>query len=201
MSSRLILLLCGNQDEVRPRPARRPSPAPSSLPVVRRSFIYITFFHRDRFLFESAFLWVYRANVHRIICRLKSFYLSVDNGPEITKAINSVLPWLKEGYNYDSTVKLLNSSSILFISSLFDSNLQFFIFSAIVLRLYRSFTQCQSVEDEGDIVFYKNRGGKAVRAIHPGPSVIVEMKEKETQHRVEMKFGDVAGVSDKDEEF
>ena len=27
-----------------------------------------------------------------------------------------------------------------------------------------------------------------MRAIHPGPSVIVEMKEKEGQHRVEMKF-------------
>jgi hypothetical protein len=60
--------------------------------------------------------------------------------------------------------------------------------------LYRSFTQCQFIEDEGDIIFYKNREGKAVRAIHP--SVVEEMKGKETD-RVELEFED---VSDKVEE-
>jgi hypothetical protein len=71
--------------------------------------------------------------------------------------------------------------------------------------LYRSFTQCQFIEDEGDIIFYKNREGKAVRAIHP--NVVEEMnlnlKGKETQDTVVMKleFGDdVAVVSDKAEE-
>ena len=31
--------------------------------------------------------------------------------------------------------------------------------------LYRTFTQCCFVEDEGDIVFYKNREGKAARVL------------------------------------
>ncbi|KAL1696384.1 fatty acid desaturase-domain-containing protein [Schizophyllum commune] len=56
------------------------------------------------------------------------------NGPEITKAIKSVL---KDDYNYDSTPSFY--------------------------ALYRSFTQCQFIENEGSIVFYKNRQGKAVR--------------------------------------
>jgi len=33
--------------------------------------------------------------------------------------------------------------------------------------LYRSFTQCIFVEDEGDIVFYKNKEGKAIRELAP----------------------------------
>ena len=49
------------------------------------SLIYIFF---RRFLFENAFLWV-------------EVFLSVDNVPEITKAIKSVL---KDDYNYNSTV-------------------------------------------------------------------------------------------------
>ncbi|KAL1718948.1 fatty acid desaturase-domain-containing protein [Schizophyllum commune] len=58
------------------------------------------------------------------------------NGPEITKAIKSVL---KDDYNYDSTPSFY--------------------------ALYRSFTQCQFIENEGAIVFYKNRQGKAVREV------------------------------------
>ncbi|KAL1748785.1 fatty acid desaturase-domain-containing protein [Schizophyllum fasciatum] len=58
------------------------------------------------------------------------------NGPEITKAVKSVL---KDDYNYDSTPSFY--------------------------ALYRSFTQCQFVENEGGIVFYKNRAGEARREV------------------------------------
>ena len=33
--------------------------------------------------------------------------------------------------------------------------------------LYRSFTECLFVEEDADIVFYKNKEGKAVRAVDP----------------------------------
>ncbi|KAH9476003.1 Delta(12) fatty acid desaturase [Psilocybe cubensis] len=69
------------------------------------------------------------------------------NGPEITKAVKSVL---KEDYNYDSTPSFY--------------------------ALYRSFTQCLFIEDEGDIVFYKNKEGKAVRELKE--SVMEEIKAK-----------------------
>lgn len=58
------------------------------------------------------------------------------NQPYVTEAIKSLL---KDDYNYDST----NS------------------FRA----LYRTFSQCCFVEDTGDIVFYKNRQGQAVRIL------------------------------------
>ncbi|KAF9003416.1 fatty acid desaturase-domain-containing protein [Cyathus striatus] len=58
------------------------------------------------------------------------------NGPEITKAIKSVL---KDNYNYDSTPSFY--------------------------ALYRSFTECLFVEEEGDIIFYKNKHGKAARVV------------------------------------
>lgn len=87
------------------------------------------------------------------------------NGPEITKAVKSVL---KDDYNYDSTPTFY--------------------------ALYRSFTQCQFIEDEGDIIFYKNREGKAARELRP--TVVEEMKGKvEAQDNVELDFelGDVGG--------
>ncbi|KAG5644349.1 hypothetical protein DXG03_008646 [Asterophora parasitica] len=31
--------------------------------------------------------------------------------------------------------------------------------------LYRSFTQCQFIEEEGDIIFYKNKHGVAARDV------------------------------------
>jgi hypothetical protein len=31
--------------------------------------------------------------------------------------------------------------------------------------LYRTFTQCAFIEDDGDIVFYKNRDGEAARVL------------------------------------
>ncbi|KAK7683611.1 hypothetical protein QCA50_013449 [Cerrena zonata] len=58
------------------------------------------------------------------------------NQPQVTEILKDLL---KEDYNYDST----NS------------------FRA----LYRSFTQCCFIEDEGDIVFYKNRDGITQRVL------------------------------------
>ncbi|KAF5335826.1 hypothetical protein D9611_009655 [Ephemerocybe angulata] len=58
------------------------------------------------------------------------------NQPYVTEAIKTVL---QDDYNYDST----NS------------------FRA----LYRTFSQCCFIEDDGDIVFYKNKDGKAVRIL------------------------------------
>ncbi|KAJ7180619.1 delta-12 fatty acid desaturase [Mycena filopes] len=58
------------------------------------------------------------------------------NQPMVTEHIKKVL---KDNYNYDST----NS------------------FRA----LYRTFTQCCFIEDSGDIVFYKNKHGKAARVL------------------------------------
>lgn len=58
------------------------------------------------------------------------------NGPQITSRIKKVLG---EDYNYDSTPSFY--------------------------ALYRSFTQCLFVEEEGDIIFYKNKEGKAVREV------------------------------------
>jgi hypothetical protein len=43
--------------------------------------------------------------------------------------------------------------------------------------LYRTFTQCRFVEDEGDIVFYKNKHGEAVRHIQVVTSKGTDPKE------------------------
>ncbi|TCD62129.1 hypothetical protein EIP91_007304 [Steccherinum ochraceum] len=61
---------------------------------------------------------------------------TTDNLEEVTRAIRGVLG---DDYNYDST----NS----------------------FYALYRSFTQCVFIEDEGDIVFYKNVEGEAQRML------------------------------------
>ncbi|OCH93320.1 hypothetical protein OBBRIDRAFT_326866 [Obba rivulosa] len=78
--------------------------------------------------------------------------------PEVTKAIRGVLGG---DYNYDST----NS----------------------FYALYRSFTECCFVEDEGSIVFYKNRNGEAVRDVAEG--VMKTIKEtgwdSDTQDKLE----------------
>ncbi|KAK0193106.1 hypothetical protein F5146DRAFT_1042950 [Armillaria mellea] len=58
------------------------------------------------------------------------------NQPEVTKIIR---PLLGNVYNYDSTNTFR--------------------------ALYRTFTQCCFIEDDGDIVFYKNRDGKAARML------------------------------------
>ncbi|KAK0465151.1 fatty acid desaturase-domain-containing protein [Desarmillaria tabescens] len=58
------------------------------------------------------------------------------NGPAITQVVKNVLG---DSYNYDSTPSFY--------------------------ALYRSFTQCLFVEEEGDIVFYKNKNGEAAREV------------------------------------
>jgi len=58
------------------------------------------------------------------------------NQPQITEAIRAVL---KDDYNYDSTNPFY--------------------------ALYRSFTECVFIEDEGSIVFYKNGKGEAARYV------------------------------------
>ncbi|EIN09215.1 delta-12 fatty acid desaturase protein, partial [Punctularia strigosozonata HHB-11173 SS5] len=60
------------------------------------------------------------------------------NQPQVTKKLKEVL---KDEYNYDST----NCFRV----------------------LYRSFTQCYFVEDEGNVVFYKNSRGEAARQLAP----------------------------------
>jgi omega-6 fatty acid desaturase (delta-12 desaturase) len=69
---------------------------------------------------------------------LLTFSLSsvTDNGPKITERVKTVMG---EDYNYDSTNTLY--------------------------ALYRSFTECLFVEEESDIVFYKNKDGQAARGI------------------------------------
>ncbi|KAK7678671.1 hypothetical protein QCA50_018252 [Cerrena zonata] len=80
--------------------------------------------------------------------RIIPFDLSwLDNQPQITQAIRSVL---KEDYNYDSTNSLY--------------------------ALYRSFTECVFVEDEGGIVFYKNADGVASRYV--ADSELVKLKSR-----------------------
>ncbi|KAF9444644.1 hypothetical protein P691DRAFT_326692 [Macrolepiota fuliginosa MF-IS2] len=66
------------------------------------------------------------------------FFLSAPffNGPQITKAIKSVLV---DDYNYDPTPSFY--------------------------ALWRSFTQCLFVEDDGDIIFYKDKNGNAARQV------------------------------------
>ncbi|EAU81573.1 fatty acid conjugase [Coprinopsis cinerea okayama7 len=58
------------------------------------------------------------------------------NQPQVTEAIKKVL---KDDYNFDSTNTFR--------------------------ALYRTFTQCCFIEDDGDVVFYKNRDGVAIRVL------------------------------------
>ena len=75
-----------------------------------------------------------------------------DNGPEITKALKAVL---KQSYNFDSTVSHMMTTHG-FYTERISAKPSFY-------ALYRSFTQCIFVENEGDIVFYKNKQGEAQR--------------------------------------
>ncbi|PBK76091.1 hypothetical protein ARMSODRAFT_876574 [Armillaria solidipes] len=83
------------------------------------------------------FGWVGRVLLHNISTDhlAHHFFVSVPfyNLPEVTEAIK---PVLGEYYNYDST--------------------------GVLFALWRSFTQCIFVEDEGDILFFKNQYGEAV---------------------------------------
>ncbi|KAJ3886899.1 fatty acid conjugase [Lentinula edodes] len=84
--------------------------------------------------------WIGRVFFHNVSHNHISHHLfsSVPfyNQPVATECIKKML---KEDYNYDST----NS------------------FRA----LYRTFTECEFIEDEGDIVFFKNRQGRANRVV------------------------------------
>ncbi|KAF8635096.1 hypothetical protein AX15_000536 [Amanita polypyramis BW_CC] len=73
------------------------------------------------------------------------------NQPQVTEAIKKVL---KEDYNYDST----NS------------------FRA----LHRTFTQCYFIEDEGDIVFYKDGYGQSARVLAEDTAVDGEERSTHT---------------------
>lgn len=66
------------------------------------------------------------------------FFLSAPffNGPQITKVLKLVL---SEDYNYDPTPSFY--------------------------ALWRSFTKCIFVEEDGDIIFYKDKNGKAARQL------------------------------------
>ncbi|KXN88413.1 Delta(12) fatty acid desaturase [Leucoagaricus sp. SymC.cos] len=84
--------------------------------------------------------WVGRYFLHNVshdhIAHHTNSSIPFYNLPQVTRIIKNVL---RDDYNYDST----NS------------------FRA----LYRTFTECCFIEDEGDIVFYKNRKGEAARVL------------------------------------
>ena len=77
----------------------------------------------------------------------------VDNQPQITEAIRNVL---KDDYNYDTTVCAPRVN--LRITYLCNDGVQNSFYA-----LYRSFTECVFVEEDGDIVFYKNGNGEVAR--------------------------------------
>ncbi|EIN09267.1 hypothetical protein PUNSTDRAFT_67352 [Punctularia strigosozonata HHB-11173 SS5] len=62
--------------------------------------------------------------------------LSVITNPAVTEHLKSLL---RDDYNYDST--------------------------NCFRALWRTFTECRFIEDEGDIVFYKNSKGEATRQV------------------------------------
>ncbi|KAG6829242.1 hypothetical protein H0H87_012189 [Tephrocybe sp. NHM501043] len=85
--------------------------------------------------------WAGRFFLHNVSHDHHQLMPSLDNQPHVTELIKKVL---KEDYNYDSTNTFR--------------------------ALYRTFTQCSFIEDDGDIVFYKNRNGKAARVLADGIS-------------------------------
>ncbi|KAG7096068.1 hypothetical protein E1B28_006748 [Marasmius oreades] len=84
--------------------------------------------------------WIGRVFFHNVSHNHVSHHIFSDipfyNQPEVTARIRTVL---KDHYNFDSTNTFR--------------------------ALYRTFTQCEFVEDEGDVVFYKNREGKPAREV------------------------------------
>lgn len=73
----------------------------------------------------------------------------------MTELIKGVL---KDDYNYDSTV----CHSLVCLHRYFHKPA---ILQNSFRALYRTFSQCCFVEDDGDIVFYKNKDGKSVRVL------------------------------------
>ncbi|KAL0060555.1 hypothetical protein AAF712_012675 [Marasmius tenuissimus] len=84
--------------------------------------------------------WIGRVFFHNVSHNHISHHIFSDipfyNQPEATACIQKVL---KDDYNFDSTNTFR--------------------------ALYRNFVECEFVEDEGDIVFYKNREGKTARRV------------------------------------
>ena len=57
-----------------------------------------------------------------------------------------------------------------------------FVLQPTIYALWRSFTQCTFIEGEGDIVFFKNQRGEAIREyVEPktGAEPDVEVEERE----------------------
>lgn len=59
--------------------------------------------------------------------------------------------------------------------------------------LYRSFTECVFIEDEGDIVFYKNKDGVAQREV--SESLLKEIKERGWNLEDQDRLGETGKVS------
>ena len=97
---------------------------------------------------------------------------------------------LKDDYNYDSTVSHHQPSTPVSNPKV---RLDAFPFSQPTFyALYRSFTECQFVEDEGDIIFYKNKQGKAAREV-----LVEEMKWQADNTEVDLESEGVIDVTDK----
>ena len=77
---------------------------------------------------------------------------------------------LKDDYNYDSTVRIFSLPS----PGLFEFDLG--LLQPSFYALHRSFTKCLFIEDEGEIVFYKDKHGNAVRELDP--AYVEEMKRR-----------------------
>ncbi|KAF9453348.1 delta-12 fatty acid desaturase [Macrolepiota fuliginosa MF-IS2] len=90
--------------------------------------------------------WVGRYFLHNVshdhIAHHTNSSIPFYNLPQVTQIIKSVLG---DDYNYDSTNTFR--------------------------ALYRTFTQCCFIEDQGDIVFYKNRKGEAARIVADGVDI------------------------------
>ena len=77
---------------------------------------------------------------------------TADNLPQVTDAIK---PVLGDAYCYDSTVRHV------FTRAWFASLMT--VLQWTVYALWRSFTQCTFIEAHGDVVFFKNQSGHALR--------------------------------------
>ncbi|KAL0563636.1 hypothetical protein V5O48_012443 [Marasmius crinis-equi] len=109
----------------------------------------IPYYRRDAWTFLRGALatvdrpllgWIGRVFFHNVSHNHVSHHLFSDipfyNQPEVTTHIRKVL---KDDYNFDSTNTFR--------------------------ALYRTFTECEFIENEGDVVFYKNKEGKAAREV------------------------------------
>ncbi|KZT22915.1 hypothetical protein NEOLEDRAFT_1070416 [Neolentinus lepideus HHB14362 ss-1] len=109
----------------------------------------IPYYRRDQWTFARGALatvdrpffgWIGRFFLHNIahdhVAHHFFSMIPFYNQPKVTEAIK---PVLRDHYNYDST--------------------------GIFFALWRSFRQCTFIEDDGDVVFFKNQQGEAVREV------------------------------------